>query len=138
MTKIVNEDIKSKNEFKVKDEIEMEPMKISNCNFDSVDKSPEIEKKTRKIIDKIKFSKVDLYLCLFCTRRRKNLQNVLINEGMKLVSQNLDIINIFINQMKIDNYLEQFKDNQIIILSDECKKGIEKFYYSYYLNKEKQ
>ena len=138
LTKIANEYIKSNNEFKVKDEIEMEPIKILNGNFDSVDKSPEIEKKTTKIIDKIKFSNVDLYLCLFCTRRRKNLQNVLINEGMKLVSQNLDIINIFVNQMKIDNYLEQFKDNQIIILSDECKKGIEEFYYSYYLNKEKQ
>ena len=52
-----------------------------------------------------------------------------------MVSHNLDIINIFMNQMKFCSFVEQFgqnKNNQIG-LSDECKKGIEDLYYSYYM-----
>ena len=131
--KFVNEDIKSKNELKLKDE--METIKVSNNNLDSDAKNPGSERKKRKKIDKIILPKVDIYLCFLCTRKRKNLQNVLLDEGMRMVSQNLDIINIFMNQMKFDSFMEQFghnKNNQIA-LSDECKKGIEDLYYSYYM-----
>ena len=104
--------------------------------MDSDSKNPEGGEKKIKNIDKIKFSKVDLYLCFFFTRKRKNLQNVLIDEGMRMVSQNLDILNIFMNQIKMDNYMEHFNNytNQIRF-SEKCKKLIEDLYYCHYLGK---
>ena len=120
---VSEEDIKIKNEFKSKDEIKI--VKISNKSNDLERKNPETEISDRKIIEKIQFSSVFLFFCLFYARKKKNLQNVLIDEGMRMVSQNLDIINIFINQMRVNNYLEHIKDNLSIIMSDEAKKEID-------------
>ena len=132
--KISNVDIESKNKLRSKEELEV--TKVLNNKLDSDSKNPEGGEKKIKNIDKIKFSKVDLYLCFFFTRKRKNLQNVLIDEGMRMVSQNLDILNIFMNQIKMDNYMEQFNNytNQIRF-SEKCKKLIEDLYYSHYLGK---
>ena len=123
LDKVSEEDIKIKNEFKSKDEIKI--VKISNKSNDLERKNSETEISDRKIIEKIQFSSVFLFFCLFCARKKKNLQNVLIDEGMRMVSQNLDIINIFINQMRVNNYLEHIKDNLSIIMSDEAKKEID-------------
>ena len=129
--KIVDEDIKSKNEFKVKDEVEA--IKISNSNLHSEGGNSEADKKTRKIIDKINFSNVDLYLCFFYTRKRKNMNNVLLDEGMRIVSQSLDITNIILNQMKVNKFSGQISDMDALKMSDECKTQIEN-YYSYNMN----
>ncbi len=123
LDKVSEEDIKIKNEFKSKDEIKI--VKISNKSNDLERKNSETEISDRKIIEKIQFSSVFLFFCLFYARKKKNLQNVLIDEGMRMVSQNLDIINIFINQMRVNNYFEHIKDNLSIIMSDEAKKEID-------------
>ena len=36
-----------------------------------------------------------IYLCFLCVRRRKIIQNVLLDEGMNIISNKLDIFNIF-------------------------------------------
>ena len=123
--RIADEDVKSKNEFKVN---EIEAIKISNQNLNSERVNSETDKKKRNIIDRINFRKVDLYLCFLCTRKRKNMENLLIDEGMRMISHNLDILKIFINQMRVDNYMEQFKDKQTIRMSDECKRRIVDYY----------
>jgi hypothetical protein len=46
-------------------------------------------------IDKISFSCAEKYFCFICLRKRKNIQNILLDEGMKMVSEYLDIINMF-------------------------------------------
>ena len=49
----------------------------------------------RRIIDKVRLNRACVYF-LFCfTRRRKILANVLLNEGMDIISSKLDIFNIF-------------------------------------------
>ena len=49
----------------------------------------------KNIIYKVNFSTADKFVCFFCIRKRTNLQNILIDEGMELVSEYLDVINIF-------------------------------------------
>jgi len=61
-----------------------------------------------------------LYLSFFlCAKRRKNLQNILINEGMFVITQNLDILNIF-NKIYRDGKIEDTIKNHTLKMSDEC------------------
>jgi hypothetical protein len=80
-------------------------------------KNQEIEK--RNIITHIKINKC--YICFFflCIKRRKNIQNILINEGMSVITQNLDVVNIF-NKIYRDGKIEDIIKNHTIKMSDEC------------------
>ena len=86
----------------------------------------------KNIIDKVNFSKVDKFVCFFCTRKRKNLQNILIDEGMELVSEYLDVINIFKRAHLENKLLGKIDNEDFIEMSDECKKGVQKVYKSYF------
>ena len=86
----------------------------------------------KNIIDKVNFSKVDKFVCFFCIRKRKNLQNILIDEGMELVSEYLDVINIFKRAHLENKLLGKIDNEDFIEMSDECKKGVQKVYKSYF------
>ena len=49
----------------------------------------------RRIIDRIKMRCCCVYFWLCFARKKKNIQNVLLDEGMKIIKEKLDIINIF-------------------------------------------
>ena len=109
---------------------EKEAVKISNSNCnDLYEKNKETEGKRNKI-SRVNFSCVDLYLCLFCTRKRKKISNILIDEGMQMFSEKLDIINIFNQLMKIENYDNLNNELKPIEMSDECKVRLEKLNYT--------
>ena len=57
----------------------------------TIDKSME----KRAIIDKLKLSKFKIYFCFLCMRKTKNMENALIDEGMNIVNEKLDILHIF-------------------------------------------
>lgn len=127
---------------------------INSCNINSKeimktskDKEKEIEKDKQKeietikepvtgnvkrgIIKRIKVNKFYATLCFLCAKKRKNIQNILLNEGMKIIIEKLDIINVFkkiyrdeIVQSKIET-----KD-ELIEMSDECKKNIHDLFKS--------
>jgi len=80
-------------------------------------KKKEIDK--RNYITHIKLNKC--YLCFFflCTKKRKNVQNILINEGISVITQNLDILNIF-NKIYRDGKIEDIIKNHTLKMSDEC------------------
>ena len=122
-----NDETKSKNIIKnnLKDENEM----IKNSNIDFEEKVKEIGKVSRKKITKLSFTKVDLYLCFLCTRKRKKIQNVLIDEGMNMFSEKLDVINIFSKLMKIEDFENLARKEKTIEMSDECKKRLQDFNY---------
>lgn len=83
------------------------------------------EKRKNKLITYLKFNKVDMYLCFLCTRKRKNMQNILIDEGMDIITDKLDIINIFLTQLRLDSMTEEFKDKyKALDMSDRCKKKL--------------
>ena len=104
------------------------PKKIIDENQINIrTKLEEEEIQYRKKKEKIQLNKIDLYLCFCCARKKKNLQNALINEGMKLISEKLDIINMFIKLHKDEKIQEKLIREDIIEMSDECKINIQNF-----------
>jgi len=75
------------------------------------------------IVNKIKITRAWIYLCFCCVRKKNNMQNILLNEGRNIISEHLDIFNMFEqlykhhkNQGKV-----QKRENDIIEMSDICK-----------------
>ena len=89
----------------------------------------EKEKEKRKIIKKIKTSKICIYLCFLCVRKRKNIQNILLDEGMKVITEKLDIMNLFKNLYRNEIIQEkEINQEEIIEMSDNCKVNLRKLY----------
>ena len=122
-----NDEIKSKNiiQNNLKDGNEM----IKNSNIDFEEKTIEIGKVSSRKITKFTFTKVDLYLCFLCIRKRKKIQNILIDEGMNLFSEKLDVINIFSKLMKIEDFENLSHKEKTIEMSDQCKKRLQDINY---------
>ena len=78
--------------------------------------------KKREILQKIQINKFCIYLCFFCVRKRKNIQNILLDEGMKIIIEKLDIMNLF-KRIYRDEKLQEMQDDkeEYIKMSDECK-----------------
>ena len=74
------------------------------------------------ILEKIQVNKCCIYLCFLCVRKRKNIQNILLDEGMKIIIEKLDIMNLF-KRIYRDEKLEEMIDDkeEYIKMSDECK-----------------
>ena len=63
-----------------------------------------------------------LICCFWCTSKKKNINKVLFEEGSKLITERLDILNIF-NRLYINEIIEKnlgigTKD---LDMSDKCK-----------------
>ena len=122
-----NEEIKSKNI--IKNNLKDENLLDKNSNFNFDEKMIETEKGSRKKISKLTFTKVDLYICFLCTRKRKKIKNILMDEGMNMFSEKLDVINIFSKLMKIEDFENLSHKKKSIEMSDECKKRLQDFNY---------
>ena len=83
-----------------------------------------ISQRTKReyIIDKIKMTRGCVYFCFCCARKRKIIQNILLDEGMNIISEKLDIFNIFEQLYKNEINPDKEKTNQpdIIEMSDSC------------------
>ena len=80
------------------------------------------ENNTMKIVNKIKINKACLYCCFLFARKRKNLDNVLLDEGINLVCEKLDVLNLFDKIYKVEQTLEKVEENDIFeVMSKECK-----------------
>ena len=103
----------------------------------NLNKSLETEKENDKhndkeIIKKIKFNKISACISyFFFCRRREYIENVLIEEGMKLIIEKLDILNLFKKIYKEDTIEEQ--KVKLIEMSEVCKSDL-----TYINNKTKQ
>ena len=79
--------------------------------------------------ERIRENKFCTYCCFLCIRKRKNMQNVLLDEGMKVITEKLDILNLFKKiyraerLQEIDNLFEDY-----IEMSDECKQNLLNLY----------
>ena len=88
----------------------------------------ETGKGKKKIINKIKLSKLNIYFCLCCARKMKNIENILIDEGMTIISEKLDITNIFIKLYRDEIIQQKFKKDDTLEISDECKRKLSSYY----------
>ena len=84
----------------------------------------------RAIIDKIKLNKFKVYCCFLCIRKTKNMNNILLDEGMNIVNEKLDILNLFRNMYKYDMIKEKLSKIETKGMSDECKQSLESLYVS--------
>ena len=73
----------------------------------------------RNIISKVRLNRACIYLCFCFARRRKITDNILIDEGMDLISRRLDIFNIFEKMYKAEQRNEPLL-NKIVTMSDDC------------------
>jgi hypothetical protein len=75
-----------------------------------------------KIVNKIKINKTCLYFCFFIARKRKNLDNLLLDEGINIIYEKLDVLNVFDKIYKVDQTLEKVEENELFeVMSNECK-----------------
>ena len=70
-----------------------------------------------------------IYLCFLCVRKRKNIQNILLDEGMKVITEKLDIMNLFKNLYRNEKIQEkEINQEEIIEMSENCKVNLRKLY----------
>ena len=81
-----------------------------------------------RLVKKIIIKRGCIYFCFFCIKKRKNLQNILLDEGIKIITDKLDLLNIF-KHLCINE-----KNGEIINMTDNCKKNIEQIYSPLYSN----
>jgi hypothetical protein len=91
-----------------------------NYNFNINQGDKEVKE---QIVNKINITRAWIYLCFCCVRKRNNMQNILLNEGKNIISEHLDIFNMFEQLYKHDKNQGNIKrrENDIIEMSDICK-----------------
>ena len=92
----------------------------NNYNNNTPSHSEDQQDQNNNYLNKVRLNRACVYL-LFCyARRRKIIDNVLIDEGMDFISKRLDIFNLFEKIYKVELRNEKL-NNKIISMSDECK-----------------
>ena len=102
-----------------------------------IDKDSEKKIERKNIIKKLDTNIFCTYFCFCFSRKRENFANTLMDEAMKIITDKLDIYNIFRNMYYVDDIKK--KNNYIyedIEISDECKHKLKeisnKIYNSFY------
>ena len=70
-----------------------------------------------KIINKIKINKFYFIICFICFHKRKNIDNILLNESKRIIFEKLDILNILKRLYRDEN-------SNIFEMSTQCKHKI--------------
>jgi hypothetical protein len=122
-----------------------EKMKTSKEKEKEIEKEKEMEiekeKETNKeqiigierkgLIKRIKVNRFYASLCFLCARKRKNIQNILLDEGMKIIIEKLDIINVFKKLYRDEKLQSKIETKEEIIeMSEDCKKNLHDLFKS--------
>ena len=79
----------------------------------------------KRIINNIQFNCISTYLCFLCARKRKNINNILLDEGNNILVEQLDIINLFRKLLKDEQNFEITSRNENIDMSETCKLNLQ-------------
>ena len=96
------------------------PNSVSS-EINMIKKVKEMKNENRRIIDRIKMNCCCVYFWFCFARKKRNVQNILLDEGMDIIVENLDIMNVFKKIFYIDKIEQSFKINSIFDMSDNCK-----------------
>ena len=124
---IEENELKSPNEiYDYKDNYQENIYNIDNAaQLDGKDNTERNEDENRRIIDRIKMKCCCIYFWFCFARKKKNIDNVLLDEGMRIIVDNLDIINIFKKIHSADIIEKTLKARgSLIEMSEECKQKI--------------
>ena len=86
-----------------------------------------------KYIKKLNTNIFCTYFCFCCSRKRENFGNVLLDEAMYIITEKLDIYNIFRNMYYVDDVKKktnyEYEDFEI---TEECKEKLKKISHKIY------
>ena len=101
------------------------PSEVKNMNKET-ERIQNKNSENRRIIDRIKMNCCCIYFWFCFARKKKNIQNILLDEGMNVIVENLDIMNIF-NKIYIADIIGQSlkKNENIFDMSDTCKQKLQ-------------
>ena len=126
---------KKKNNSKTdNNKIEDNKFSLNNNNMSKEEKNKSEEKDKSMIISKIIHSKCLIYFGFIFARRKRNMQNILLDEGMDIFSKKMDIMRLFKILYKGD---EKLDESITISMSDTCKSGFEEILKKENKNKKK-
>ena len=103
------------------------PEKREELKIGEIDDNPNLQQETlnKNEIKKIKVNKFYVHCGFCCVRSISNMNNILLDEGIKLIVEQLDIFNIFRKLYTASKREEELKEKGVIIeMSDECKKNL--------------
>ena len=88
------------------------------------ERNKNIEEK-RNIIENVYINKFYVIFAFCCIRKRKNVNNYILEEGVGIIKEKLDVINIFHKLFYEEQLLEVFKNiRNEIKMSDKCKQNL--------------
>ena len=97
-------------------------------NTSTMNNQEENDEHKENVISKIKMTRACVYLYFCFTRRRKIVQNFLLDEGMGIICEKLDIFNIFEKMYKDEEIMEKIVSNNQIEMSGKCKLKLRSIY----------
>jgi hypothetical protein len=135
ISKFINNKVKNKNidnnsKLYDKSDINIFNFNMNNMNYNEND---EKVKENMRIISNIKINRACIYFCFFYIKKRKNIQNILLNEGMKLIIEKLDLLNLFRTLFRDEKFHDHIKSGEMIKMSESCKQNLEQMYNSLYI-----
>ena len=89
------------------------------------------KEKSNYLIYNIKTNYVLIHFCFCCIRKRKDINNILLDEAMNLLIKKLDLFNLFKFVNKSEKSLIDFDDAEIIEMSNECINNLKKLNKKY-------
>ena len=106
-----NNDIIKKNEEKKENDKKIE-----------IEKTSKEKENNKHLITNVKINKCCICLFFLCLKKRRNIQNILLNEGMGIITQYLDVINMFKKLFRYGKIIEKYQreKDDIIDMSEEC------------------
>ena len=104
-----------------------------NMKFQSSNNNNGIQKRKDTLIKRLQINGLCIYFCFFYVRRRKNVQNILLDEGVRIIVEQLDLVNIFKKLYKEEKTKEKkLKDTEIIKMSNDCRIKLDEICHSFY------
>ena len=104
--------------------------KIYNNNYNKEKEhhhTDENSEKSKNIIKEIKINKFYVYCCFYFIRNVSTVNNILLDEGMKLIMERLDIFNLFMQLYENFRREEHIREENIKLeMSYDCKKKLSK------------
>ncbi len=95
---------------------------IDNNQFEMPEERME---ESQNMVKKIEINKFFVHCGFCCVRSVSNMNNTLLDEGMKLIMEHLDVFNIFRKLYIGAKTQQEIKEKAIMVeMTDECKKNV--------------
>ena len=94
---------------------------INKCETNIKD---EDNQNKENLISKIKIKRRFIYCGFLFIRKKRTVENVLLDEGMNIIKEKLDIFNIFDKVYRSEKIHENLIKKELFKMSDECKKKL--------------